>query len=129
MRSFRTDFEMHASRQEYYKEHLTSISTDTHIFGNGDPDADHLKVTVSAGGIEFAQSEKSLGNRDLSQAQERQLDDTTVSNELDKPQWEAKAVAPKACKFFTQWDRIRSKKHFNGDPMGAVKRQATINLG
>jgi hypothetical protein len=89
MMFFGTDFEMHAEGQRYYKEHLTSTSAVTCPLVDGNPDADRLKVEALAA-KEFLQTEKPLGNRDFILVQERQLDDTTVSNKLTSPDWRLK---------------------------------------
>jgi hypothetical protein len=70
--SFGTDLEMHACVHGYYKEHLMSASAVTCLFGDGYPDADHLKVKASTA-KEFAQTEKPHGNHESSQAQKGQL--------------------------------------------------------
>jgi hypothetical protein len=56
-----TDFEMFSYMQGYYKEHLSSASAITCLFGDGDPGADRLKVKASAA-KKFAQTEKPYGS-------------------------------------------------------------------
>jgi hypothetical protein len=63
--SFGTDFEMNFNIQGYYKEHLTSAGAITCLFGDGVPDAAHLKVNAAVA-KKFAQTEKPHGNHELS---------------------------------------------------------------
>jgi hypothetical protein len=93
--SFGTDFETHSYIQGYHGECLTSASTVTHLFGDEDPDADCLKVKATAA-KEFAQTDKLHGNHELSQAQEVQLKVIAMTEESDKAQVEAEALASKA---------------------------------
>jgi hypothetical protein len=93
--SLGTDFEMHAYVQGYYMEHLVSASTVTHLFEDGDPDADYRNGKASKAKV-ISQTEKPHGNRESSQAQEGQLKVIAMTNELDQPQMEAEAIASKA---------------------------------
>ncbi len=97
----------------------------------------HCKVKVSAA-KEFGARKKPSGDRESSQAQERQLEVIAMTNKLDKPQVEAEAMASRAHELtdtiapgkvqesYCYWDRIKRKECF-GNPKGAVKRQGAIN--
>ncbi len=86
--------------------------------------------------MELVARKNSRGYLELSQAQERLLDVIAMTNGLDKPQVEAKAMASRAHEITctippgkaqeTYWGRIKCKKSF-GNPTGVIKRQATIN--
>jgi hypothetical protein len=81
-------------------------------------------------------SKKPRGYCESPQAQEHQLEVIAMTNKLDKPQVEVETMASRAHELIctitpgkvqgTYWDRIKCKEHFLGNPMGAVKRQATI---
>jgi hypothetical protein len=136
MTSLGTDFEMLAYRQGYSEEHLWPVNAVAHLFGDGDLDAGHdCKVKASAA-KEFVEMKKPQGDHELSQAQKHQLEVIVMTNKLDKPQVEAKAMVSRAHELThtippgqaqgTYWGRIKCKEHF-GNPREAVKRQATIN--
>jgi hypothetical protein len=90
-----TDFEMHAFGQGYGEEHLRPANAATHLFGDGDLDVGHCKVKASAA-KEFVARKKPRGDRELSQAQERQLKIIAMTNKLDQPQVMAEAMASRA---------------------------------
>jgi hypothetical protein len=135
MMSLRTDFEMHAYGQGYGEEVMRSVNRVTNLFWDEDLDVGHHKVTAPVA-KEYVARKKPLGNREPSQAQERQLVVITMTDKLDKPQVEAEAMASRAHELTgtiapgetqeTYWDRIKCKKRF-GNPRGSVKRKATIN--
>jgi hypothetical protein len=95
--SFGTVLETHGYVQGYHTEHLMSASTVTHLFGDGDPDVDCLKMKASVA-KEFAKTEKPHGNRESSQAQESQLKVIVMTEELELPQVETDTMALKTYK-------------------------------
>jgi hypothetical protein len=93
MMSLGTDFEMHTYRQGYSKEHLRPVNAVTHLFEDGDLDAGHHKMKASVAN-EFVTRNKPHGDRELSLAQEHQLEVIAMTNMSDKPQVEVEAIAP-----------------------------------
>ncbi len=124
----RTDFEIQAYGQGYSEENLRPVNAVTHLFGDGDLDAGHCKAKSSAA-KEFMARKKPHGDCESSQAQEHQLEVIAMTNKLDKPQVEAKAMASRAQELTrtaapgkvrgtywdSYWDRIKCKVCF-GNP-------------
>jgi hypothetical protein len=84
MTSLLTDFEMHAKGQGYADKHLRAVNAVTHLFGDGDLDADCCKIMASAV-KEFVARNKPSGESELSQAQEGQLEVIAMTNNLGEP--------------------------------------------